>query len=215
MGTGMNPETSPQFFRYEQPLTAAAIGDPAMTVVKTGAHITLLLAQRVHQEALPARLLLQAVICMEGMASWEFREIPVVALHACEGSWLAEDAANQTSLAPPRPAAFKVVFISKADHERLQKYALANRPWPIVQFAQRFFPELPAFSTVPSTTPETNIRSKFAYYEEFQREREEIMKHKWRESEKAGYDIGFERALADWVVKHRAKWRQSRGFPPK
>jgi hypothetical protein len=47
-------------------------------------------------------------------------------------------------------------------------------------------------------------------YREFQAEREEIMKHKWYESQKAGYDIGFERALADWVVKHRTKWRKWR-----
>lgn len=47
-------------------------------------------------------------------------------------------------------------------------------------------------------------------YREFQAEREEILKHKWIESEKAGYDIGFERALTDWIFKHRAKWRKSR-----
>lgn len=47
-------------------------------------------------------------------------------------------------------------------------------------------------------------------YKEFQAEREEIMKHKWIESEKVGYDIGFERALTDWIIKHRSKWRKSR-----
>jgi len=47
-------------------------------------------------------------------------------------------------------------------------------------------------------------------YREFQAEREEILKHKWIESEKAGYDIGFERALTDWIVKHRANWRRTR-----
>jgi hypothetical protein len=47
-------------------------------------------------------------------------------------------------------------------------------------------------------------------YKEFQAEREEILKHKWIESEKAGYDIGFERALTDWIIKHRAKWRKGR-----
>ena len=30
------------------------------------------------------------------------------------------------------------------------------------------------------------------------------------ESEKAGRDIGFERALTDWIIKHRSKWRKSR-----
>jgi len=47
-------------------------------------------------------------------------------------------------------------------------------------------------------------------YREFQAEREEILKHKWIESEKAGHDIGFERALTDWIVRHRSKWRKSR-----
>ena len=47
-------------------------------------------------------------------------------------------------------------------------------------------------------------------YREFQAEREEILKHKWIESEKLGYDIGFEHALTDWIIKHRSKWRKSR-----
>lgn len=47
-------------------------------------------------------------------------------------------------------------------------------------------------------------------YLEFQAEREEILRHKWIESEKAGHDIGFERALTDWILKHRSKWRKTR-----
>ena len=35
---------------------------------------------------------------------------------------------------------------------------------------------------------------------------DEIKKHKWIESEKAGRDIGFEDALVDWVSKHRKGW---------
>ena len=49
-----------------------------------------------------------------------------------------------------------------------------------------------------------------ALYKEFLAERAEILKHKWIESEKAGKDIGFERALLDWVVKHRSSWRERR-----
>lgn len=51
-------------------------------------------------------------------------------------------------------------------------------------------------------------------YREFQAEREEILKHKWIESEKAGRDIGFEQALTEWIVKHRSKWRKSRQTSP-
>ena len=49
-----------------------------------------------------------------------------------------------------------------------------------------------------------------ALYKEFLAEREEILRHKWIESEKAKQDIGFERALLDWIVKHRAAWRKHR-----
>jgi hypothetical protein len=49
-----------------------------------------------------------------------------------------------------------------------------------------------------------------ALYREFLAEREEILKHKWIESEKVGHDIGFEKALLDWIVKHRANWRVQR-----
>ena len=66
-----------------------------------------------------------------------------------------------------------------------------------------------------SEKKEVNAESKAlvmnsALYREFLAEREEILRHKWFESEKAGHDIGFERALLDWIVKHRASWRRSR-----
>lgn len=47
-------------------------------------------------------------------------------------------------------------------------------------------------------------------YQEFLAERDEILKHKWIESEKRGEDIGFERALLDWIRKHRGGWRNDR-----
>ncbi len=49
-----------------------------------------------------------------------------------------------------------------------------------------------------------------ALYKEFLAEREEILRHKWIESEKIGRDIGFERALLDWIIKYRAGWRAQR-----
>ena len=52
--------------------------------------------------------------------------------------------------------------------------------------------------------------SKLEPYQEFLAERDELLKHKWLMSEKAGEDVGFERALMDWAHHHRAKWRQQR-----
>jgi|GEM_PF-790138 hypothetical protein len=37
-------------------------------------------------------------------------------------------------------------------------------------------------------------------------QREEVAKHKWIESEKAGHDIGWDQAHADWLVKYFAEW---------
>ena len=60
----------------------------------------------------------------------------------------------------------------------------------------------------PATSREFVKQS--SLYQEFLAEREEILKHKWLESERLGYDIGFERALLDWIVKHRSAWRERR-----
>ena len=51
---------------------------------------------------------------------------------------------------------------------------------------------------------------KSTLYQRYLAEREEVLRHKWLESERAGRDIGFERALMDWILNHRAKWRKSR-----
>ena len=47
-------------------------------------------------------------------------------------------------------------------------------------------------------------------YREWQAEREEILRHKWFESEKAGSDIGLENARVSWVIHHRARWLHAR-----
>ena len=58
--------------------------------------------------------------------------------------------------------------------------------------------------------PTGDLLKNSSLYREFQAEREEILKHKWIESEKAGRDIGVEHALTDWIVRHRSKWRKAR-----
>ena len=47
-------------------------------------------------------------------------------------------------------------------------------------------------------------------YQEYLAERDEILRHKWIESEKAGFDIGFDAALIDWVTNYRTGWRRAR-----
>ena len=60
------------------------------------------------------------------------------------------------------------------------------------------------------TCPDQGFAQRSTLYQEFLAEREEILRHKWIESEKKGKDIGFERALLDWIRKHRENWRVNR-----
>ena len=63
----------------------------------------------------------------------------------------------------------------------------------------------------PQKPPPANELLKISsLFREFLAVREEILKHKWIESEKEGRDIGFERALTDWIIKYRSTWRKSR-----
>ena len=68
---------------------------------------------------------------------------------------------------------------------------------------------MPTLSKEPDSASREFVKQS-SLYQEFLAEREEILKHKWLESERLGYDIGFERALLDWIRKHREGWRAAR-----
>ena len=70
------------------------------------------------------------------------------------------------------------------------------------------FPTPTQMSTTPNTLPQ-NLIPKSLLYRWHLAEREEILRHKWIESEKAGFDIGFEAARVSWMIQHQAKWRKA------
>jgi len=47
-------------------------------------------------------------------------------------------------------------------------------------------------------------------YRELSAEQDEILRHKWFESEKVGHDVGFDCAMIDWNLKYRSQWRRGR-----
>ena len=53
-----------------------------------------------------------------------------------------------------------------------------------------------------------NLVKQSLLYREIKAEHEEILRHKWYQSEKMGYDIGFELAQFDWRIKHGSRWRK-------
>ena len=55
-----------------------------------------------------------------------------------------------------------------------------------------------------------DISHRSPVYRELMAERQKILEHKWLESEKAGQDIGYEKALFSWVRHHRTHWLKRR-----
>ncbi len=62
----------------------------------------------------------------------------------------------------------------------------------------------------PPPTEASDLVTNSVLYKEFLAERDEILRHKWIESENIGRDIGFEKALLDWILKYRSGWRSNR-----
>lgn len=53
------------------------------------------------------------------------------------------------------------------------------------------------------------IARQSSLFQEFAAEREEILRHKWLLSERAGCDVGFDAAAYDWISHHRAGWKMA------
>lgn len=66
--------------------------------------------------------------------------------------------------------------------------------------------QIPAGASAPASSAKSGAR----YYEYFLDARDEILKHKWIESQKAGDDVGFDLALTTWMREHREAWQKAR-----
>lgn len=64
--------------------------------------------------------------------------------------------------------------------------------------------------TLRETQESRKILRQSSVYREFQKEKNEINKLKWLESEKTGKDIGYEQALFMWARRHRRPWLAER-----
>lgn len=57
-----------------------------------------------------------------------------------------------------------------------------------------------------SLFPEDFLKSSRLYVRHLAQS-EEVFKHKWYESERAGRDVGIDYAFFDWLLKHSTSWR--------
>jgi len=93
--------------------------------------------------------------------------------------------------------------------DKVDQVKMGLNPLPCRAYAEKATDGLTT-RIMNDSSKKAELVKNLSLYKEFQAEREEILRHKWIESEKAGYDIGFDKALVDWMVNHRPAWRKSR-----
>jgi len=67
-----------------------------------------------------------------------------------------------------------------------------------------------AFTQKMKTALKYNGFEKSSFLQLCLEEKEEIRRHKKRESQRVGYNIGYDRALLGWIRRHREEWYNSR-----
>lgn len=55
-----------------------------------------------------------------------------------------------------------------------------------------------------------DLLNRLLLYRELKAEHDEILRHKWFESEKLGHDVGYDVAMIDWKLRHYARWHRER-----
>jgi hypothetical protein len=60
-----------------------------------------------------------------------------------------------------------------------------------------------------STSPMRDMVDNSLIFRRYLAEREEVLRYKWIESERVGFDIGYEQEWMSWVLRHRNNWRRA------
>jgi hypothetical protein len=78
-----------------------------------------------------------------------------------------------------------------------------------LDFLKLAVPALTQYQDTHGQCPTPNVPEVIAdseLWDYFLTQREQILKDKWIQSRNAGYDIGMERAIRDWLQKNQDRW---------
>lgn len=139
--------TSVQLFRYDRKLTACALGEPSITLVRNDSQFGLLLAAGAHEDSFTSRLYLDDVSYLriaDGQES--YTDFDCVTLFSRGDVWLAQDTASGRYFPSPSELPYHVIFISQEEFRRLRYARTEGLVLPVFEVAQRHFGLLPGFS---------------------------------------------------------------------
>lgn len=140
-------QTSVQFFRYDHKLTACALGEPSLTLVRNDSDFGLLISGAAHEDSFTERFYLDEVSYLRVAGKhWSYTDFDSVAIFQEKDIWLAQD--TDTGLYFPNPSRrpYHVVFISHTEFQRIQDARSEDLAFPVFTSAQRHFGQLPGFS---------------------------------------------------------------------
>jgi hypothetical protein len=139
--------TRPEFFRLDRKLTACALGEPSLTLVRNDSRFGLLISSGAHEDSFSGQFYLDEV-CYLRIAGkhWSYTDFDSVAIFRHEGVWFAQDTGSGRYFPNPSHRAYHVVFISHADFRRIESSRAGGLAFPVFELAQRHFGRLPGFS---------------------------------------------------------------------
>lgn len=140
-------QTSLQLFRCDCKLTACALGEPSLTLVRNDSQFGLLISCGTHDDSRAGRFYLDEVCYLRVAGKqWSYRVFDSVAIFQHEGVWLAQDTDSGRYFPNPSHRPYHVVFISHAEFRRIQNWRAEDLAFPVFELAQRHFGRLPGFS---------------------------------------------------------------------
>jgi len=139
--------TSVQLFRYDRKLTACALGEPSLTLVRNDSEFGLLISDGAHEDSFTDRFYLDEVSYLRiSGQQWSYTDFDSVVILQHEGVWLAQDTDSGRYFPNPSHRPYRVVFISHAEFRRIQYSRAEGLAFPVFEAAQRHFGRLPGFS---------------------------------------------------------------------
>lgn len=139
--------TSVQLFRYDRKLTACALGEPSLTLVRNDSEFGLLISGGAHEDSFTGRFYLDDVSYLRVAGKhFSYTGFESVAIFCREEVWFAQDTEGGLYFPNPSHCPYHVVFISDAEFQRIQDVRAKGLAFPVFELARQHFGRLPGFS---------------------------------------------------------------------
>jgi hypothetical protein len=138
---------APQLFRYQASLTAVAVAEPCVVLIENDTAFSILIAESAREDPIADRLCLdRAYLLRVRGKGWTYRRFPAIGIRRSEeGPWVVEDSKTRRVFHEPSEVPYHVIFISNDDWTRLCSWREQDIAWPVFEFAQKLFGQLPGF----------------------------------------------------------------------